>query len=56
LSYWVLLYLATNENQKPRHKAILEGSMRKIGEMKDMVIWESVTCGQKYWFLKNIKN
>jgi hypothetical protein len=39
--------LAANENQKPGHKARLGGSMRKIVEIKDKVIWASVTCGQK---------
>jgi len=39
--------VAASRNQKPGHTAICEGSIRKIGEIKDTVTWAVVTYGQK---------
>ena len=39
--------MAASENQKPRHVAICEGSIRILGEIKDTVTWAVVTHGQK---------
>lgn len=39
--------MATSENQKPGCTEICEGSIRKIGAIKDKVIWEVVKHGQK---------
>lgn len=40
-------YVAASENKKPGCMAIHEGSMRKICEIKDKVIWAVVKHGQK---------
>ena len=48
--------MAASRNQKPGHTAICEGSIRKIGEIKDTVTWAVVTYGQKRRFLQNITN
>jgi len=54
--YWVLLYVAVSENQKPGHMAICEGIIKKIFEINDTVTWAVVIHGQKRMFVQNVTN